>query len=177
MTSHLNRTLLASAVCLLAACSTTGNVPPETTPAKQPAPDAVRPVAAPANNGLTPEDLAALKDPANPLSKRSVHFDLDSSAIKAESTPVVETHGKFLARKSAVKVTVQGNTDERGSTEYNLALGQRRAEAVKQALKAYGVRDDQVEAVSFGEEKPVAQGHDEKAWEKNRRADIAYPGE
>lgn len=176
MTKLLGRSLAASALCFLAACSTTGNVAPETPAVKQPVPDSVRPLAAP-QTGLTKEDLAALHDPKNPLSKRSVYFDFDSNIVKDEYHPVVETHGKFLAKKTGVKVTVQGNTDERGSREYNLALGQRRAEAVKQALSAFGVPGEQVEAVSFGSEKPVAEGHDEKAWEKNRRADIVYPGE
>lgn len=176
MTKYLGHSLAASALCLLAACSTTGNVAPEAPAAKQPVADTTRPVAA-ATNGLTAADLAALRDPNNPLSKRSLYFDLDSNIIKSEYTPVVETHGKFLAKKSAVKVTVQGNTDERGSREYNLALGQRRAESVKQALAAYGVPADQVETISYGSEKPVAEGHDEKAWAKNRRADIVSPAQ
>lgn len=133
-------------------------------------------MAAPAN-GLSAADLAALRDPANPLSKRSVFFELDSSTIKPEFQSVVETHGRFLSAKPAVKITVQGNTDERGSREYNLALGQRRAEAVRLALRTQGVHDEQIDTISYGSEKPRAEGHDEAAWAKNRRADIAYPGE
>ena len=164
-----------SAVCLLAACSSTGNAPASTTP--QPAPDPVRPVAVAAPAGLTAADLAALRDPANPLSKRSIYFDLDSNIIKQDYRSVVETHGKFLAKKPGVKIVIRGNTDERGSREYNVALGQRRADATKQALSVYGVTDGQIETVSLGSEKPVAEGHNEEAWAKNRRADIAYPGE
>jgi len=175
MNKLLHQTFLASAVCLLAACSTTGNAP-EPSNGAQPAPDNVRPVAA-ATGGLSAAELAALHDPVNPLSKRSVYVDLDSSVINQDHRSVVEAHGKFLSRKSDVKITVRGNTDERGSREYNLALGQRRADATKQALAAYGVRDDQVETVSYGSEKPADEGHSEKAWAKNRRADIAYPGE
>ena len=170
------QTILLSAACLLAACSSTGNAP-TSSPAPQVAPDPVRPVAAAAPSGLTAAELAALRDPANPLSKRSIYFDLDSSAIKQDYRSVVETHGKFLAKKPGVKIVVRGNTDERGSREYNLALGQRRADATKQALSAYGVAGEQIETVSFGSEKPVADGHSEEAWAKNRRADIAYPGE
>lgn len=167
-----------SIVGLLAACSTTGNTPAENPPSARPTPlpDDFRPTPI-AQGGLTAADLAALRDPANPLSKRSVYFDYDSNLIKAEQRPVVETHGKFLGQRPGVKVTVQGNTDERGSREYNLALGQRRAEAVKQALAAFGVSADRVDTVSFGAEKPVAEGHDETAWAKNRHADIVYPGE
>lgn len=176
MNRLITRALLPSALCLLAACSTT-SAPPAASSSTQPtrAPDSVPPVATAPSNGLTKEDLAALRDPKNPLYKRSVFFDYDSNLIKTEQQPVVETHGKFLAKKPGVKVTVQGNTDERGSREYNLALGQRRAEAVKQALNAMGVAGDQVETVSFGAEKPAVEGHDEKAWAKNRHADIVYP--
>lgn len=176
MKKTLTQTLIASTVCLLAACSTTGgNVEPAG--AKPVASvDATRPVAE-APSGLTAADLAALRDPANPLSKRSIYFDLDSNVIKQDYASVVETHGKFLAKRPAVKIMIRGNADERGSAEYNLALGQRRADSTKQGLVAYGVREDQIETVSFGSEKPVAQGHNESAWAKNRRADIAYPGE
>jgi peptidoglycan-associated lipoprotein len=175
MSKKIALTLLSSAVCLLAACSTTSNTPTESA-APQKAPDSVRPVAA-VSNGLSAADLAALRDPSNPLSKRSIFFDLDSSIIKQEYRSVAEAHGKFLAKKPGVKVTVRGNTDERGSREYNLALGQRRADATKQALNAYGVSSEQIETVSYGSEKPVAEGHNETAWAKNRHADIAYPGE
>lgn len=175
MSKKIALALLSSAVCLLAACSTTATAPTETT-TPQKAPDSVRPVAA-APSGLSAADLAALRDPSNPLSKRSIYFDLDSSAIKQEYRSVAEAHGKFLANRPGVKVTVRGNTDERGSREYNLALGQRRADATKQALSAYGVVSDQIETVSYGSEKPAAEGHNEAAWAKNRHADIAYPGE
>jgi peptidoglycan-associated lipoprotein len=87
---------------------------------------------------------------------------------------VIELQGQYLARNPALQLRVEGNTDERGSSEYNLALGQRRAQAVKSALQLYGVKDSQVEAVSFGKEKPRATGHDESAWAQNRRADIVY---
>jgi peptidoglycan-associated lipoprotein len=113
-------------------------------------------------------------DPSNPLSKRSIYFDFDSFTIKDEYRPVVEAHAKYLVANKARKVVVQGNTDERGSREYNLALGQKRAEAVRRSLNALGVADAQIEAVSFGEEKPKASGADEAAFAENRRADLAY---
>jgi len=87
----------------------------------------------------------------------------------------MELHGRFLATHPAVSIKIQGNTDELGGTEYNLALGQKRAEAVLKTLKIYGVKDSQMEAVSFGEEKPKAMGHEETAYAQNRRADLAYP--
>jgi peptidoglycan-associated lipoprotein len=175
MSKKITLAILSSAICLLSACSTTGNAPAEAV-APQKAPDPARPLAT-APSGLTQAELAALRDPSNPLSKRSIFFDLDSNIIKQEYRSVAEAHGKFLAKKPGVKITVRGNTDERGSREYNLALGQRRADATKQALNAYGVSNEQIETVSYGSEKPVAESHNEEAWAKNRRADIAYPGE
>lgn len=114
-------------------------------------------------------------NPNSVISKeRSVYFDFDKFDIKADQAAVVERQGKYLAANSAVKVRVEGHADERGGREYNLALGQKRAEAVVRGLKAYGVKDGQAEPVSFGSEKPKAEGHDEAAWAQNRRADVAY---
>jgi peptidoglycan-associated lipoprotein len=115
-----------------------------------------------------------LKDPNSPLAKRSVYFDYDSFVLKDEFRPVVEAHAKYLNTNRARKVIVQGNTDERGSREYNLALGQKRAEVVRKSLLTLGVSDAQIEAVSLGEEKPKSQGLDEAAFAENRRADLAY---
>ncbi len=114
-------------------------------------------------------------DPNSELAKnRSVYFDFDDFTVKKEYTSVVERHGKYGSANSQLKIKVEGNTDERGGREYNLALGQKRAEAVARALKVYGVKDGQVEPVSFGSEKPKSAGHDESAWAQNRRADVAY---
>ena len=112
------------------------------------------------------------------LAKRSVYFDYDSNAVKDEFRPVVQAHSKYMtADKRDSKIRIEGNCDERGSREYNLALGQRRAEAVKKVMTVLGVQDGRIETVSFGEEKPQSQGHDESAWAQNRRADIKYSGE
>jgi peptidoglycan-associated lipoprotein len=89
----------------------------------------------------------------------------------------VAAHAKYLSQNRSRRVRVEGNTDERGSREYNLALGQRRADAVKQMMQLLGASGDQIETLSFGEEKPKASGHDESAWQENRRADIRYQGE
>ena len=118
-----------------------------------------------------------LKDPANILSRRSIFFDYDSNVVKEEFKPVVSAHARHLSTNRNTRVTIQGNTDERGSREYNLALGQRRAEAVKQMMTLLGASSGQIETVSFGEEKPRTQGSNEQAWAENRRADIVYPGE
>jgi peptidoglycan-associated lipoprotein len=115
-----------------------------------------------------------LNDPNSPLAKRSIYFEYDSFVIKDEFRPTVEAHAKYLLANKGKKVIIQGNTDERGSREYNLALGQKRAEAVRRALVSLGVSDAQLEAVSFGKEKPRATGSDEAAYAENRRADLAY---
>lgn len=115
-----------------------------------------------------------VNDPANPLSKRSVYFDFDSFTVKPEYQGVVEAHGRYLSANKSRTIVIEGNTDERGGREYNLALGQKRAEAVKQRLQLLGVGDRQIETVSFGKEKPKALGSTEEAWAQNRRADIVY---
>jgi len=120
---------------------------------------------------------AALKDPNNILSKRSVYYDFDKYDVKDEYKPMVEAHAKYLRENGGTRMLIQGNTDERGSREYNIALGQRRAESVKRMLLLLGGREDQIEAVSLGEEKPRAAGAGEQAWTQNRRSDMLYPGE
>ena len=118
-----------------------------------------------------------LKDPSNILSKRSVFFDYDSNMVKDEYKGMVQAHSRYLGDKRDSKIRIEGNCDERGSREYNLALGQRRAEAVKKVMTVLGVSDGRIETTSYGEEKPVAAGHDEQSWSQNRRADIRYSGE
>ena len=118
-----------------------------------------------------------LKDPKNILSKRSVLFDYDSYVIKDQYRPLVEAHAKFLVSHPKVKMLIQGNTDERGSREYNLALGQKRADAVKKALGLLGVSEGQLESVSLGEEKPSCSDSGESCWAANRRGDMLYSGE
>ena len=118
-----------------------------------------------------------LRDPSNVLSKRSVYFDYDSNVVKDEFRGLIQAHSRYPTDQRDPRIRIEGNCDERGSREYNLALGQRRAEAVKKVMTVLGVADPRIETVSFGEEKPVAAGHEETAWSQNRRADIKYPGE
>jgi len=113
-------------------------------------------------------------DPNNPLSRRSIYFDFDSFQVREEYRVTVEAHARFLLTNPQRRIIIQGNTDERGSREYNLALGQKRAEAVRRALATLGVTEQQMEAVSFGEERPKAPGTDEASFAENRRADIVY---
>jgi len=146
------------------------------------------------SSGVTPPSQASSsgqttpRPPAQPiagnplkegaLANRSVFFDYDSMAVKDEYRGTVQAHSRYMtADKKDARIRIEGNCDERGSREYNLALGQRRAEAVKKVMTVLGVQDGRIETVSFGEEKPSATGHDEQSWAKNRRADIKYAGE
>jgi peptidoglycan-associated lipoprotein len=118
-----------------------------------------------------------LKDPNNILSKRSIYFEFDSFSVADQYKPIIEAHAKYLQANKSARVSLQGHADERGSREYNIALGQKRADAVKRMMTLMGVQEAIVETVSFGEEKPKNLGHDEAAWAENRRVDIIYAGE
>jgi peptidoglycan-associated lipoprotein len=124
------------------------------------------------------KDLSgALKDPANILSKRQIFFDYDKFDVKDEYRPLVEAHAKYLRENPNAKMLIQGNADERGSREYNVALGQKRSDNVKKMLVLLGAREAQVESVSLGEEKPACAEHNESCWAKNRRGEMLYGGE
>lgn len=170
-------TVILSAAMMLAACGSavrlddkakveerTGSVPGTATPDAR----TVSPVT------TTPGAIDPLNDPKGVLAKRSIYFDYDSFIVKDEFRPVIEAHAKYLTSNKGRRIVIQGNTDDRGGREYNLALGQKRAEAVRKALALLGVADSQMEAISFGKEKPKATGSDESAWAENRRSDIVY---
>ncbi|MCC2956473.1 peptidoglycan-associated lipoprotein Pal [Massilia sp. IC2-477] len=164
--------LIASAL-VLTACSSSPKLNETPVVEKTPTPPAAQPDA----RDIRPVETGSvdpLNDPKGPLANRSVYFDYDSFVVREDGKPVVANHSGFLTKNAGRKVLIQGNTDERGGTEYNLALGQKRAEAVRRAMGALGVSDNQMEAVSLGEEKPKATGSDEAAWAENRRADIVY---
>lgn len=175
--------LVASMALGLAACSSTpvdpmamsDRVPIDGVRGSSPASQSTAPTPLPALAGATVTHSEYL-DPQNPLSsQRSVYFDFDAVSIRDEDVPLIERHGRFLASHSAVRIKIEGNTDERGGVEYNLALGQKRAESVLRALQIYGVKASQAEAISWGESRPRAAGHGESAWARNRRADLQYP--
>jgi len=115
-----------------------------------------------------------LNDPNSLLSKRAIYFDFDKADIRPEFRDILQAHAAYLGQNSSVRVTLEGNTDERGTREYNMGLGERRANAVKNVLTLQGAGAGQVDTVSYGEERPVAMGHDEQSWSKNRRVDIVY---
>lgn len=188
MTKFLGASLM---VLLLAACSTTQEKAAvedrsgtgDTVSTTTAAPDSGA-TSSGVNDGQvsgTPMDDGSAGDPrkvpGSLLGERSVYFDFDSYVVKDSYNPMLEAHAGYLKSHDAAKIAIQGNTDDRGSREYNLALGQKRAEAVRKSLAVLGVDDARMEAVSFGEEKPKMEGQNEEAWAANRRADIVYGDE
>ena len=158
---------------LLVACASEKPKEPEAAaPAPAPAPAVEAPAPAPAPEPVVEVD--PLNDPANILANRSVYFPFDVSAIQEPDKPIVMAHAKYLSEHPDRKVRVEGNCDERGSKEYNLGLGQRRADSVKQMLMLGGAKASQIETVSYGEEKPRCTDHNEACWKQNRRSDIKY---
>jgi len=169
----------AATVALLAGCASTppaetkagveDRVPSASTPQGG---TAVTPVAPKAEQQVNP-----LKDPKNILSKRSVFYDYDKYDVKDEYKPMLQAHARYLAQHADAKMLIQGNCDERGSREYNIALGQKRADGVKKMLQLMGAKDSQMESVSLGEEKPRCTEQTEECYSQNRRSDMLYPGE
>jgi peptidoglycan-associated lipoprotein len=179
------RARLAFLLCagLAAACNTTPTPKPEAAPAPvaAKAPEPAPPAPAPAATPAPPPPVSVAKalppylDPNNPLSTdRSVFFAFDRSVLSGEGKATIARHGNYLSGATQVSVRVEGNCDERGGAEYNLALGQRRADVVAARLRELGVQPQQIETVSYGKERPRASGHDEASWKQNRRADIVY---
>ena len=170
---------------LLVACKSTP-MKPATVEDKSPAPPVATQADSGADTGAVKEvtiDSNAnnsgnnpLKDPSNILSKRNIYFDFDSDAVKSEYRPLVEAHAKYMLAHPDAKMIIQGNADESGTREYNLSLGQRRSVAVKKALNILGVKDTQIETVSYGEEK-ATQNCSGAACDKDRRADIVHTGD
>jgi len=164
-------------VNLLAACAS--QKPKEAVVEAKPAPVAETPravEAAPATATAPAPTVAAdtLNDPNSILAKRSTYYPFDVYVVQDADKPLVQAHAQYLSEHANRNVRLEGNCDERGSTEYNLGLGQRRADGVKKMLQVGGAKDSQLEAVSYGEEKPRAAGHDETSWAQNRRTDLNY---
>lgn len=168
--------LTSIALAVLASCSST-----KPTPAPAPQAAVETPVKPSADlSGKAAQTVVAkvvvnpFDDPSSPLSKKSIFFEFDKYTISQGDSVIVTAHAKYMAGNKAAKVRLEGNADERGGREYNLALGQKRADAVKKALELVGASEANIEAVSFGKEKPVDYSHNEDAWAKNRRVDIKY---
>ena len=176
----MNRYIAAAATAaLMAGCASTPPSTPASSTASGPSASAGTTARTPAASPARPAPAAtadasgAAAGAVTAPGQRSIYFDYDSNVVKEEYTPVVRANAQYVAKRGA-RVTVEGNTDERGSREYNLALGQRRADAVKQRLTMLGVPAQQIESVSFGEEKPRSETGNEQAFAENRRADIVY---
>ena len=158
--------LLASLLSLfLVGCSST------------PINDASKPTGPSVSNDEKDLDLASLRDPNNILSKRSIYFDYDKDVVKAEYKDLVAAHAKYVSTHPKAKMTLTGNTDDRGSREYNVSLGQRRSVSVKKSMNVLGAQDAQIETVSFGEERADANCKDDACYAKDRRVDISYEKE
>jgi peptidoglycan-associated lipoprotein len=164
--------MLISGVGLIGGCAQQ-----QTTPTEPTAPGAAAP-GAEAAGAETDRAFAGspLEDPSSPLYKRVFYFPFDSSEIAAEDRDIIAQHAQFLASNPNVSVVIEGHADERGSREYNLALGERRAQAIENLLLLQGMAKGQQQVISFGEERPAAQGHDESAWRLNRRVELLYSG-
>ncbi len=168
-------------VAFIAGCATKPAEPPAKVEEKSNTGTTVQPTTNPNTSSTQNTGVVGVKvntdAKAGMLATRSVYFDYDKDSVKPEFTAMLQAHAKFMNENKSRKMRLEGNADERGSREYNMALGQRRANAVKQALTALGVAADRIETVSFGEDKPKATGHDEAAWAQNRRVDVVYDGE
>ncbi len=167
-----NLALSVIVISMLAACASDPKKE-EPKPQEQPAAQAPAPETAPQQQPAATA-VDPLNDPNSILAKRSVYYPLDVSVVQREDRPLVDAHAQYLASHPNVKVRLEGNCDERGSNEYNLALGQRRANGVKKLLESGGATPSQIEAVSNGEEKPKLTCHSEKCWKENRRTDLIY---
>jgi len=175
MSNYKSVAFIVSTAALLSACSSTPKL--NDTPVVEKTPTAAATPPADTSRDIRPVETGnvdPLNDPKGVLANRSVYFDFDSYVVRDDGKPVVENHSAFLTKNKQRHILIQGNTDDRGGTEYNLALGQKRAEAVRKSMAALGVSDSQMEAVSLGEEKPKATGSGESVWAENRRADIVY---
>ena len=165
--------LVLPVLLVLSGCETTGEAVEEQPPAEQAQPAEATPAAAPET---TAQPMEEKKDPLEEglLATRVVYFEFDSSAIADSYMPLLKAHGEYLSANGGTSITVEGHADERGTREYNIALGERRADAVRRVLLANGASPNQIKVVSYGEERPAVLGHDESAWSKNRRAELMY---
>ncbi len=177
----LNMTLAAMVVVTLSGCSSLGKKAPANAAVENGgiSNGEMNDIDAARSRGLKDGAGAAganaLNDPKSPLSTRIIYFDYDSTTIRSDFGPIVQAHASYLAAHPGTALTLEGHTDERGTPEYNLALGERRAMAVRRQLVLLGANAGQVKTVSYGKERPVAEGHDEASYGKNRRVELVYP--
>ena len=176
MKTNPSRTVLAAlvAAAFMAGCASQSTTTPDQGSTSQSGtPSGAQSSATPQSGGPGSASSGS-RDPREAFAKRSVYYEFDGYDVKPEYRPLVEAHAAYLKQNPSARITIEGNCDERGSREYNVALGQRRAESVMKTMTLLGARAGQIESVSFGKEKPRAAGNDEKAWAENRRSDLAY---
>lgn len=178
MRAYINRSLVLALILLATACSDAPTKEASPSELQAPASAAQRPTGAATTANLA-GSVTGAPDPLNDRNRipsdRSVFFDYDQSVIKDSDRPLLQAHADYLHQHPSAKLVIQGNTDERGTREYNIALGQQRADSVMRFLKLLGAGDGRIETVSFGKEKPRCTSNDESCWSQNRRVDLAYP--
>lgn len=174
MMSKMMKVFLVMLVAVLAGCSSKGGVQGGASVEDRSMGGADGGVATSGAEGASSFSSYSLNDPNSPLARRVIYFDYDSAEITAADQDTLLAHASYLAANPGQYITLEGNTDERGSREYNIALGDRRALSVQRVLELNGVAPGQVSVVSYGEEKPAAEGHSEAAWRLNRRVEIVY---
>jgi len=176
MKCNISRLIAAGLILVLAGCSSKGGPQGDV---------AVEDRSADGENGAVTSgaygsgDFSSysLNDPNSPLARRVIYFDYDSSEISSSDQDLLMQHSGYLVANPVQRITLEGHTDERGSREYNIALGDRRAQAVERVMELNGVLPEQISVVSYGEEKPAAEGHSEAVWRLNRRVEIVYQGQ
>jgi len=174
MKKQLSLVLLASVFGLMVGCSSTTKQDDSTSSADGTVSGADSTKGANVGDAGSASKLAG--DQADALSKRVIYFDFDSSDVTSEARDIISAHAQNLSQNTGLSIVLEGHADERGTREYNVALGDRRAKAVKQLLVVQGVQSSQIQVISFGEERPAAVGHDESAWSLNRRVELLYSG-
>jgi peptidoglycan-associated lipoprotein len=169
--------MLLVVVLTMSACGTRGKAPLEATVEDRGSSGALSGAETLGMQDYGALGMEALQDPASPLYQRVVYFEFDSSTITEADRELLAAHAAFLAGKPALTVVLEGHTDERGSREYNIGLGESRGQAVRRQLEFQGVRPEQIRVVSYGEERPAMDGHDDSAWRLNRRVELVYGGQ
>ena len=173
----LKLVLVLAAATVLAACEGTMGAKEDMDPAPEEDSSAMASETDSASTGLGESDGFQghpLDDPDSPLANRTIYFEFDSSEIRETERAAVEAHARYLSEHSGASITLEGHADERGSREYNIALGERRANSVRQLMTLLGAAAQQIRTISYGEERPAATGHDEASWQLNRRVEIIY---
>jgi peptidoglycan-associated lipoprotein len=177
MKCKLSSLIMAGLIAVLAGCSTTGEKQAGDVAVEDRGTSAEGGAVSSGAYGSSEFSSYSLTDPNSPLSRRVIYFDYDSAEITSSDQELLVQHSGYLVANPGQHITLEGHTDERGSREYNIALGDRRAQSVQRIMELNGVLPEQVTVVSYGEEKPAAEGHGDAVWRLNRRVEIVYQGQ